>query len=129
VPGYDRRGMADRRRRSPARFLAPLALAVVIAGIYVVVHKDLPKSKQPSGTVQTGHTTTGTGTGTGAGSPPARTHTSGTHVTVKYYVVKAGDNLDLIAQRTGVSVARIEALNPGLSATALRVGQRLTLRR
>ena len=95
----------------------------MIAGIYLIVHHALPKTTHPSTTVQTQHHST-------APSPPPPTkHTSGTHVTVKYYVVKAGDNLDLIAQRTGVSLARIEALNPGISANALRVGQRLTLRR
>jgi LysM repeat protein len=120
--------MADRRRqrRSPGRYLAPLALLAVIAGIYLIVHHALPKSTHPSTTVQTQHHSTAPSS---PSSPPAGKHTSGTPVTVKYYVVKAGDNLDLIAQRTGVSLATIEALNPGISATALRVGQRLTLRR
>jgi LysM repeat protein len=95
----------------------------VIAGIYLIVHHAIPKKTHPSATVQTQHHSTR------PSSPPARKHTSGTPVTVKYYVVKAGDNLDLIAQHTGVSLATIEALNPGISATALRVGQRLTLRR
>lgn len=123
--------MADRRRqrRSPARYLAPLALLAVIGGIYVLVHKDLPKHARGSGHVQT-QTQPPTGVrSTGTRSSPSHTHTSGGHVTVSYYVVKAGDNLDLISQRTGVSVAAIEAANPGISATALRVGQRLKLRR
>jgi LysM repeat protein len=117
--------MADRRRqrRSPGRYLAPLALLAVVAGIYLIVHDALPKTTRPSAAVQTRRQSTR------PVAPPPRKHASGAPVTVKYYVVKAGDNLDLIAQRTGVSVATIEALNRGISVNALRVGQRLTLRR
>ena len=44
-------------------------------------------------------------------------------------MVRPGDGLDLIASRTGVSLQTLEALNPGVSSTSLRVGQRLILRR
>ncbi|HEY4278757.1 MAG TPA: LysM domain-containing protein [Conexibacter sp.] len=45
----------------------------------------------------------------------------------RVYVVKSGDNLTAISQRTGVPVERIQSLNPGLDASALTVGQRLRL--
>lgn len=117
--------MPDRRRqrRSPARFLAPLALLAVIAGIYLVVHNALDRTTRPvrtTSTVQRPRQPSGS---------TAHRHTHVPAATVRYYVVRPGDDFEVIAARTGVSLQTIETLNPGVSSTALHVGQRLTLRR
>jgi hypothetical protein len=44
------------------------------------------------------------------------------------YVVQNGDTLTSIARRTGVSVSRIEALNPGVDPQILVSGEKLKLR-
>jgi LysM repeat protein len=44
------------------------------------------------------------------------------------YVVQNGDTLTSIAQKTGVPVARIEALNPGIDPQILISGEKLKLR-
>ncbi len=44
------------------------------------------------------------------------------------YVVKEGDSLSTISQRTGVSLERIEQLNPTLDPLSLVPGQRLKLK-
>lgn len=44
------------------------------------------------------------------------------------YEVQGGDTLTGIAQKTGVSVDRIESLNPELDPQALQAGQKLKLR-
>jgi len=44
------------------------------------------------------------------------------------YVVQNGDTLTSIAQETGVPVARIEALNPGIDPQILISGEKLKLR-
>jgi len=44
------------------------------------------------------------------------------------YVVQNGDTLTSIANKTGVSVSRIEALNPGVDPQILISGQKLKLR-
>ncbi len=46
----------------------------------------------------------------------------------KVYVVQEGDTLTVIARQNGVSVARIERLNPDLDPQALIPGQQLKLR-
>jgi LysM repeat protein len=46
----------------------------------------------------------------------------------KTYVVQSGDTLIEIARDTGVSVRRIEALNPGIDPQILISGERLKLR-
>jgi len=45
------------------------------------------------------------------------------------YVVRSGDTLTAIAHRTGVPVARIEALNPRVDPQILIAGETLKLRR
>lgn len=46
----------------------------------------------------------------------------------KAYVVQNGDTLTSIAHRTGVSVARIQELNPGVDPQILVSGEKLKLR-
>jgi LysM repeat protein len=46
----------------------------------------------------------------------------------RFYIVRAGDILSRVAERTDVSVGRILELNPNLDPNALRPGQRLRLR-
>lgn len=100
-----------------ARFLAPIALAAVVAGTYLIVHAGLathhPTSTQSSSLIH----------GRRSG-PPARRRRQ-----PKFYVVKAGDTLSQISVRTHVSVARLSALNPQVSPSSLQTGQRLRLRR
>jgi hypothetical protein len=51
--------------------------------------------------------------------PPRRVH--------RTYVVRPGDTISAISTRTGVAQARILALNPKVSPTALFIGERLRL--
>jgi LysM repeat protein len=101
--------------RNRARYLAPIALVAAIAATYVVVH----------GSLKTTHTKT---------QPrvvlptrPVRTKTTTKLSSV--YIVKPGDSLSSISVKTGIPVATLEALNPGLDPNALQTGQRLTLRK
>ena len=47
----------------------------------------------------------------------------------RFYVVQPGDNLTSIAQKTGLPVTTLEALNANLDPNSLQAGQRLRLRR
>ncbi|MGA2009094.1 MAG: LysM domain-containing protein [Solirubrobacteraceae bacterium] len=86
--------------RNSARFLAPLALAAVALGVYLVVHSTHPGA------------------------------TRRRKLGPKFYVVKPGDTLSAISARTKVSLTRLTTLNPALSAPYnLQTGQRLRLRR
>jgi hypothetical protein len=100
------------------RWLAPLALAAVIAAVYLVVHKTLtPKHKPPAlpahVAAQPGAKKSGS---RGAGSSRKRV-----------YVVKPGDSLSAIAVKMKMSVAELENLNPKVNPNALQAGQRLKL--
>ncbi len=96
--------------RSPLRFLAPIAIAVVLVAALMVVASS----------------------GGGGSGDKGKQHTSTTPVKRKpqrrTYVVRSGDTLSLIATRTGVPIGVILALNPGLDPQALQTGQRLKIR-
>jgi LysM repeat protein len=101
--------------RNRARYLAPIALVAAIAATYVVVHgslKTTTSKTQPHVILPT---------------RPVRTGT--TRKPTNVYVVKPGDSLSAISAKTGISVATIESLNPGIDPNALQTGQRLTLRK
>jgi LysM repeat protein len=108
--------MANRGRRSPARLIAPLALVVGAVAVLLVIQAS-------------------TGSDDGAkndSSSNASTQTETTQTTQRRirpsYTVKLNDTLGLISQKTGVSVARIQELNPELDPQNLIVGQKIKLR-
>jgi LysM repeat protein len=101
-----------------ARLLAPLALAAVAVGVYLVVHSTVAKPHKTS----TRSETTLHSTSRRHHKPKAKP---------KFYVVKQGDSLSSIAASTGVPLARLTSLNPSVSTPpySLQTGQRLRLRR
>jgi LysM repeat protein len=113
--------MVDRSsaRRSPARYLVPLALAATGVATYLVVQHGLRTSAGSVGSTHRAHHAHA------SQHPRHLAHRSAGPTT---YVVRSGDTLGTIAQRFGVSVAQIELLNPHLNANALQVGQSLRLR-
>jgi len=105
--------MAD---RNPARVVAPLALLVALIAVVAVVQL----SRGDSGTSSSDSQPSGTRS---VATQPARRH----RPAPKAYVVKAGDTLSVIADRTGVSLDEIMRLNPSVDPNALQTGQRLKL--
>jgi LysM repeat protein len=107
--------MAHRGRRSTARLLAPLALVLAAAAILLVIQASKGSSDDSKG--DTAKTT----------SAPEPTQRTKQRVRPSY-TVKLNDNLGLISEKTGVSVARLEELNPELDPQNLIVGQKIKLR-
>jgi LysM repeat protein len=96
-----------------ARVVAFTALVAAFLVVVVVVSNSLKDSG--SGSVQ--QTRTG----------EVSKHRVKIHVPATY-VIQNGDTLTAIAHKTGVSVARIEALNPEVDPQILISGQKLKLR-
>jgi spore germination protein YaaH len=101
-----------------ARLVAPVALAAVTLGVYLVVHSALSAQNStvthPNAAIVNGRRRVSRG-----GRGP------------KFYVVKAGDTLSAIAAKTGVSMNSLTNLNRSLESApnSLQTGQRLRLRR
>lgn len=110
----------DGRRGSPARLLAPLSLVAFVLALVVVIASSGTDdsgdsgnriSQQPSEQVTTTSDTT---------TEP--------RVSGNFYTVKTGDTLAAIAETVGVTVTRLQELNPELDPQALVSGQKIRLR-
>ena len=110
--------MAKRRRRTPARWLAPLALVTCAVAVYAVVNNTMSDDSSSQGTTTTQSTTKTKTTSTSSKRKRKRT-----------YIVKSGDTLSAISIKTGVSLATLEQLNPKLDADTLHTGQKVRLAR
>jgi LysM repeat protein len=111
--------MAKRRRRTPARWLAPLALVTCAVAVYAVVDNTLLKDDSSGGT-----TTAQTSTPSKKASTASKKRKHR-----RIYTVKSGDTLSAISIKTGVSMATIQRLNPKIDADTLHAGQRVRLTR
>lgn len=107
-------------RRSPARLLAPLALVAFALALTAVVVGSREESddggvdRTPAAAERRRQSTAATGETT-----PRRTPAS--------YTVRTGDTLGSISQKTGVTVERIQELNPEIDPQVLVTGQRIKL--
>jgi LysM repeat protein len=104
-------------RRSPARFLAPLALVGFVIALFVVVNG----TRDDSGS--------GGGATPAASASPTPSKKQKARKVRKTYKVKPGDTPSSIAVKTHVPLSQIQELNPNLDDQTLSVGQKIKLRR
>jgi LysM repeat protein len=106
------------RSKAPARALAVLALLCAFAVLAVLI----------GGAVGGGESDVTHSHGSHAGTGHEGTGEGGQKKTPAAYVVQNGDTLISIAHQTGVSVARIQQLNPEVDPQILISGEKLKLR-
>jgi LysM repeat protein len=107
---------------SPARWLAPLALAgALVAGVWVVSSSTGGDSSSSNRATESAPAQK---TSTTARRKRGRTDQAQQPRT---YTVQSGDILSTVAEKTGVPVERLQQLNPGLDANALSIGQKIKL--
>jgi LysM repeat protein len=119
--------MDQRTRRSPARFLAPLALIAVVVAFVTIVNGSGGSNRSPSPSPSAKTTTTSNTATTKKAAPKTTTTTaaSGSNAT---YTVQVGDTLGGIADKTGVPLDRIQTLNPNVDPHAMTAGQKIKLK-
>jgi LysM repeat protein len=107
--------------RQPLRALAPVSLIAFAIALLVVVVLSVAGGDggpdQPTGARTTKQEEQSRSQG--EANRPSRAR--------RIYVVKAGDNLAIIAEREGVALEELRALNPSLDPQGLVVGQRVKL--
>jgi LysM repeat protein len=103
--------------RSPARFLAPIALIAFAFALYTVVQNAREPAVSNSGAP--------------ANTRPAATPTEKAKKSTKRkrrsYTVKSGDTPSGIAEKAGISLDTLMQLNPNLDPQTLAPGQRIKL--
>src|SRR4051812_34330845 len=98
--------------RSPARFLAPIALIAFAIALYSVV-KD---AKEPAGN---GAATSQDATPTATSNSSSKKKSSSSKRKIKTYIVKSGDTPSGIAEKHGLSLEQLIKLNPKLDSQTL----------
>jgi LysM repeat protein len=99
--------------RNRGRYLAPIAILLVIAATILIVQGELGSKHRAHGT---------------RANALSKVFHKADKKAATFYVVKTGDSLSAISVRTGVPVPTLESLNPGVDPNALQAGQRLRLR-
>ncbi len=116
-------------QQSSLRLLAPAALGVFAVIFLIVViaslggEEDSPSSERPA--AESAQQRDAAARRRERRRADNRPRTSGSP---RFYRVRAGDNLALIAERTGVPLEGLRALNPDLDPQGLVTGQRIRLR-
>jgi LysM repeat protein len=121
--------MEKRTRRSPARFLAPLALIAVLVAFLAIVTSS--GGGGGGSTTEESTSTTSAQTSTTkkkTGSTKTRKKAAQREDAGKTYTVQVGDTLGGIADKTGVPLDRIEELNPDVDPHAMTTGQEIRLK-
>ena len=114
----------DRRSRSPARLLAPIALiAFMLAFFAVVVGSDVEEDSDGSGGGSRQEQRANN-----QGDDAVTTTDTGPLPTQTFYTVKTGDTLAGISASVGVPIERLQELNPDLDPQALVSGQKIRLK-
>jgi LysM repeat protein len=115
-----------RGRRGAAHYAAPIAflLAVTVAVLLIRAGLDGGGSGTTTGTGPVTHASTTAPPGTTRATTRAATTTrAGSR-----YTVESGDTFGSISAKTGVPVAELERLNPGVDSSSLQVGQKLRVK-
>jgi LysM repeat protein len=120
--------MDQRTRRSPARFLAPLALIAVVVAFLAILSGsggNGGSSTSDSSTTPAAKTAT---TKKKAAPTKAKKKSATSDTSSKTYTVQVGDTLGGIADKTGVPLDRIEELNPNVDPHTMNAGQQIRLK-
>jgi LysM repeat protein len=94
-------------------YSGPVAVLLAATIVVALIRTELRHHTTPGGVVTPPHIVH-----PAVRTPPRRS----------LYVVRAGDTLDGIAGKTGTAAAKLLRLNPGISPTALFIGEKIHLR-
>jgi len=104
--------------RSPARFLAPIALIAFAIALYSVVKDDNPPAGGNSGA---------TSTATPTASAKSSKKKKSAKKKRKTYIVKSGDTPSGIAEKNNISLEDLYKFNPDLDPQTMAPGQKIRL--
>ena len=123
-PGVSRARKRKRRNAGAARYGAPALFLLAVTVAVLLIRSGL----NGGGSTTTGTTGRGPVTSTAATPPPGTTRRATTTLAGAFYRVGSGDTFGSISAKTGVPIAELERLNPGISSNSLQVGQRIRVK-
>ncbi len=114
--------------RSPARFLAPLALVAFALALFVVVSSTARDDAATPGAQDSGEPAQATATPAAGNGERERNGDGRRRKPRRTYTIESGDTPSGIAERVGVPLEQILELNPDLDPQTLTPGTRIKLR-
>lgn len=117
---------ANRTRVWAARFAAPVAFFLAAIVLVLIVQSAI--GSESTQTETTNPATAPAATPPPAAGPPPTATEQQQSQRRRFYRVRRGDTLELIAERFDTDVERLLALNPGIDPLQLTVGQRIRVR-
>lgn len=117
----------DERRSTPMRILAPMALVMVAIALFLIVTGSDVANDSDS-TTASESADRADDAADRRRNRQSKSERRESQLPDDVYTVKRGDTLAGIAQTTGISVERLQELNPDLDPQALVSGQRIKLK-
>jgi teichoic acid transport system ATP-binding protein len=115
----------DMRRRSPLRILAPVALVVFGVALAMIISSANSSGGGGGTSASKAEKARDLGTSTTKATKKKR---SSDKLPKSIYIVKSGDTFGSIAQKVGVSEAKLQELNPDIDPFSLAPGQKIKIR-
>lgn len=116
----------DEARRSPLRFLAPIALVAFLFAFFLVVGSA--DVSDDGGSNEAGKQAEQRDLEGDEPTPREEREEREEQLPQEVYIVKEGDNLGSIAEKTGLTVEELQELNPEVDPQALVTGQKIKLK-
>lgn len=119
----------NRGRSTLARFAAPAAFLAAATVAILIVRSGLENGEAPVQQPAAATTTVATTTAPPATTaPPPTTGTSTDPAGAEFYVIEAGDTLEVVAAEHDTTVEALLALNPDVDPVALAIGDRIRVK-
>jgi LysM repeat protein len=119
--------MGTYARRSPLRFLAPVALVAFGLALLVVLSSSSTDDGNSTPSASEREKDRDLGTSTKKKKRKSKSSANGTLPT-RSYTVQRGDTLGSISEKTGIPVDQLQELNPQIDPQQLTTGQKIKLR-
>ena len=119
--------MGTYARRSPLRFLAPVALVAFGLALLVVVSSSNSGDSDSTPSASEREKDRDLGASTKKKKRKSKSSANGTLPT-RTYTVQRGDTLGSISEKTGIPVEKLQELNPQIDPQQLTTGQKIKLR-
>ena len=114
---------AFHRREDVARYAAPAAFLVAITILVLLVRAGLTGGRSSTAPTVPVSTAAATQPVTTTAVPTApKTSTK------RFYAIARGDTFSIVAQKFNTTVAALQVLNPGVSSSALTIGQQIRVK-
>ena len=119
--------MGTYARRSPLRFLAPVALIAFGLALLVIVSSSNSGDSDNTPSASEREKDRDLGSSTKKKKRKSKSSANGSLPT-RSYTVQRGDTLGSISEKTGIPVDKLQELNPQIDPQQLTTGQKIKLR-